>query len=51
MRPNVVEVVLKLVSGTPRFTLLKALRKSLRNCRNVASVKWKFFIRPISALK
>src|SRR5689334_11223026 len=51
MRPNVLEVVLKLVSGTPRFTLLKAFRKSLRNCKKVASVKWKFFISPISALK
>src|ERR1700752_3901105 len=51
MRPNVVEVVLKLVSGTPRFTLLNAFRKSVRNCTYAASVKWKFFIRLISVSK
>src|ERR1700750_558464 len=49
--PNVLEVVLKLVFGWPRFTLLNAFRKSARNCTNAASVKWKFFIRPISALQ
>ena len=49
--PNVVAVVLKLVFVMPRFTLLKAFRKSVRNCRYAPSVKWKFFISPISALK
>src|ERR1700742_1419530 len=50
--PNVlVALLLQPEFGWPRFTLLKAFRKSVRNCRYVASVKWKFFISPISASK
>src|SRR5882757_10292475 len=49
--PNVPGLALQPLLGWYRFTLLKAFRKSVRNCTYVASVKWKFFISPISASK
>src|SRR5438045_1009709 len=40
--------LLKVALGVPKFTRLKALKNSVRNCRFFFSVMGKFFIRAVS---